>query len=727
MIVYNSYDFVRSEGNDLLPIAIESLLNQTYKNFELIILDNQSTDNTPLICKNYEKNDNRIKFIVDNQKRFPEAAIEENFKNANGKYVMIANDDDYWDENYILDLVNEIEKKPEIDVIYTNGFYIDIKGNILSEIVSENEVTYNCNTHPYSNYCKYVTRRNPIPINFGLFKKEAFRISLPFENFDKLKANVDNLYTSKLFLKNVKCNFFNKKYFFYRVKQRKLDPSKVVDMPSLNQPVDILIYYVNHQFLFYKELINKINDEKINYKISNYLKLKTLFSLVKFSIQISKWVYKDVVTDFKIKKELTNLFKSLDIATKDKITKLNEYSDFEKLNLDEARFDFHIQKGLALSIDIIIKDFRLFLEKLSFLIVNKEKLAVVIENFNLESKKYIKIYNLNETIELNETLISNKNVSPEIKVSVITCSYNLKRFVNSTVMSVGKQNFNSFEHIVIDGASNDGSIEVLKNFKNIELFSENDSGYPEGFWKGLKKAKGKYIMQCAISDCFANQNWIKSASDFLDENPQISLVWGLPQYIDEDNKLGKVSFEQFHQKDAPNKFDFFNYWLISSFIYPEGNLCVRKKVIENCYPNFDKIKKDELDWLTFNYNFNSKGYLSHYIPIIANYGRTHGDQLSFALNKEGLMQKMWSNYTNKVKKFKYKIIFGLHKPVFIDSEGNKISVKYFRSELLTTLILTYLLRLSNLIKFSKIKILVGYNIKYYFFCLKTNNILTKFK
>lgn len=711
MIVYNSYDFVRSENNDLLPIAINSLLNQTYKNFELIILDNQSSDETPTICKKYEKSDNRIRFIVDNVKRFPEASIEENFKNANGKYVMIANDDDYWDENYISDLVNEIEEKPEIDVIYTNGYYIDLKGNKLAEIVSEKDIIYNSNTHPFSNYCKYVTRRNPIPINFGLFKKEAFGITLPFENFDNLKANVDNLYTSKLFLKNIRCDFYNKKYFHYRVKQRTLDPNKVADMPSINQPVDILIYYVNHQFLFYKELIKKINDEKINNKISNFLKLRTLFSLVKFSIEISKWVYNDVVKDFRTKKELTKQFINLDLSTKDEISKLNDYSDFNEINLDDAKFDFYIQKEFSFKIQILIKDFLTFLNNIKYLTTNNESIAKVIENFKLESEKYIVNYNLNKSLEFDKNEITENTISSLISVSVLTCSYNLRRFVNSTLFSVSTQKFNNFEHIVIDGASTDGTIDEFKNHKKIKLLSEEDSGYPEAFWKGLKLARGKYIIQCAISDCLANENWIKTASCFLDNNPDVSLVWGLPQYIDENDNLGKVSFEQFHQKNAPSKIDFFNYWLTTSFIYPEGNLCVRKSVIENCYPEFDKIKKDELDWLTFNYEFNSKGYLSHFIPIVANFGRSHGDQLSGVLDKDGMMEQMWNNYSKRVKNLRYKILFGLFTPKFIDSNGEQLRVKYSKTNFITIFLLVIYQRIYYKFHINIIVIKFQYSVK----------------
>ena len=58
--VYNSEEYIRE--------SITSILNQTYKNFELIIIDDGSTDNSKEICKNFSKKDNRIIFI-DNKYR----------------------------------------------------------------------------------------------------------------------------------------------------------------------------------------------------------------------------------------------------------------------------------------------------------------------------------------------------------------------------------------------------------------------------------------------------------------------------------------------------------------------------------------------------------------------------------------------------------------------------------------------------------------------------------
>ena len=710
MIVYNSYDFVRSENNDLLQIAINSLLNQSYKDIELIILDNQSSDDTPKICRKYEKNDKRVKFIVDNKKRFPEGSTEENFKNANGKYIMFANDDDIWDKHYIESLVIELENNPKVDIIYPNGYYIDVKGKKIGKLINSYNNTYNTISHPFSNYCKYITNRNPIPIIFGMYKKEAFKKSLPFEDFDNLKANVDNLYFSNIFLKKINCQFYNKDLFFYRVKKRSLNPTKIVGMPTIDKPAEILIYYINHQFLFYNELIKRIEQNVLDEIVKIYLKNITLASFFKFSQNIADWVCFEVTQKFEDKKFISQLLLKLKLEIDQEINDLLNRDDFNFLDLHNVRFDNYVQIDCINHLKSILNKFLNFLFNLKSLIGNNEYLEILTQSLNNENiilNNYIKILsikNINNSLEINKR-------NEDIETSIISCSYNLNRFIDSTVKSIAIQKYLKLEHIIVDGLSTDGSIETLKKINNIVLISEKDSGYPEAFWKGLKISKGKYIIQCAISDCLANENWVKSASDFLDQNPNISLVWGLPQYIDEDDKLGKVSFSQFHYKNAPSKLDFFYYWLVSSFIYPEGNLCVRKTVIENCYPHFDKIKKDELDWLTFNFNFNSKGYLSHFIPQVANLGRTHGDQLSGVLDKEGTMEKMWNNYAKNVKKLRYKILFGLHTPKFIDSNGKPIILEHNYIRFIIHFFKHFYKKIYFKFNLNRYKINIYYNIK----------------
>jgi len=81
---------------NLLPRAIESILNQTYQNLELIILDDCSTDNTAELIKKYQDIDSRIKYIRHNTNKGTGAGFNTINRTASGKYVAYLDDDDIW-------------------------------------------------------------------------------------------------------------------------------------------------------------------------------------------------------------------------------------------------------------------------------------------------------------------------------------------------------------------------------------------------------------------------------------------------------------------------------------------------------------------------------------------------------------------------------------------------------------------------------------------------------
>ena len=74
--------------------AIESILNQTFKDFEFIIINDGSTDNTPKIIKEYAKKDKRIKFIDNKKNKGFIASLNECLDNATGEYVAKMDSDD---------------------------------------------------------------------------------------------------------------------------------------------------------------------------------------------------------------------------------------------------------------------------------------------------------------------------------------------------------------------------------------------------------------------------------------------------------------------------------------------------------------------------------------------------------------------------------------------------------------------------------------------------------
>jgi glycosyltransferase involved in cell wall biosynthesis len=84
-------------GELFLKTAIDSLLNQSYSNFELIISDNNSTDSTQRICQEYAKNDDRIRYIKQEKNIGPYPNFYFVLSQSKGKYFMWAAADDFWD------------------------------------------------------------------------------------------------------------------------------------------------------------------------------------------------------------------------------------------------------------------------------------------------------------------------------------------------------------------------------------------------------------------------------------------------------------------------------------------------------------------------------------------------------------------------------------------------------------------------------------------------------
>lgn len=111
MANYNSEKYIRR--------CIESILNQTYKNFELIIVDDVSTDNSPNIIREY-CNDPRIKFIELTEKRFNGGTRNFGIDIASGDYIMFIDCDDYVYSNKALEEINNFAMYNKTDLIRVN-------------------------------------------------------------------------------------------------------------------------------------------------------------------------------------------------------------------------------------------------------------------------------------------------------------------------------------------------------------------------------------------------------------------------------------------------------------------------------------------------------------------------------------------------------------------------------------------------------------------------------
>lgn len=92
--------------------------------------------------------------------------------------------------------------------------------------------------------------------------------------------------------------------------------------------------------------------------------------------------------------------------------------------------------------------------------------------------------------------------------SIVTITWNAENLVRPTVESIALQTCRDFEHIIIDGASVDGTIDVIKKYSSVppRIISEKDNGIYDAMNKGLKAAKGKYVIFMNAGDQFDNDD-----------------------------------------------------------------------------------------------------------------------------------------------------------------------------------------------------------------------------
>jgi hypothetical protein len=143
-------------------------------------------------------------------------------------------------------------------------------------------------------------------------------------------------------------------------------------------------------------------------------------------------------------------------------------------------------------------------------------------------------------------------------------------------------------------------------------------------------------------------------NDMLEQDHEISLVWGLPQYMTEDSNLGRITNPEFLVKAPPQKKDFLGYWLALGYGFHEGNYCVRRQIFDECFPQRHHAGNFVISpQISFLYQFNTRGYLAYFLPVVANYGRSHDNQrvrcLCEPLNQEvDLYKKMIKDYKQKL-------------------------------------------------------------------------------
>ena len=117
-----------------------------------------------------------------------------------------------------------------------------------------------------------------------------------------------------------------------------------------------------------------------------------------------------------------------------------------------------------------------------------------------------------------------------MKLSIITINRNNAAGLEKTMRSVAAQTFKELEYIVIDGASTDGSVEVIKSLKSefahLKWVSEHDSGIYNAMNKGLRMASGDYVQILNSADCLATPEVAERMLEELEKQGCPSILYG---------------------------------------------------------------------------------------------------------------------------------------------------------------------------------------------------------
>jgi|TARA_Y100001949_G_C15915692_1_gene298903 glycosyltransferase involved in cell wall biosynthesis len=121
-------------GEDFLKYALDSLLSQTFRDFELIISDNASTDNTPKICQEYVLRDKRIRYIRQNNNMGALWNFNFVLKQSNKEYFIWVSSDDKLHPEFLEKNIDILEKNKNVvcsigDVIYSDVVNYEFKSN----------------------------------------------------------------------------------------------------------------------------------------------------------------------------------------------------------------------------------------------------------------------------------------------------------------------------------------------------------------------------------------------------------------------------------------------------------------------------------------------------------------------------------------------------------------------------------------------------------------------
>lgn len=132
-------------------------------------------------------------------------------------------------------------------------------------------------------------------------------------------------------------------------------------------------------------------------------------------------------------------------------------------------------------------------------------------------------------------------------ITIITPTYNVEDSLEATIKSIIEQDYDNIEHIIVDGASTDGTLDIIKKYESkiTKYVSEPDKGIYEAMNKGVNLATGSYINIMNSADTFTSKDTISKAVQIIKKKEIKGIYYGDANVVGKDSVKVKVSDPEF--------------------------------------------------------------------------------------------------------------------------------------------------------------------------------------
>ena len=165
------------------------------------------------------------------------------------------------------------------------------------------------------------------------------------------------------------------------------------------------------------------------------------------------------------------------------------------------------------------------------------------------------------------------------KVSIVTPSYNQGQFIEGNIQSVLNQKYPNIEHIIIDGSSTDGTIDILKKYDHLKWISEPDNGQEDAINKGFNSATGE-IIAWLNSDDYYCQGVFSQIANYFVNNIDIMWIYGNSYFVDKSGNV--ISYKR------PVQFN--------NFVLKYGSFSIHQPTVFLKYQIFEEIGEIRKDF-----------------------------------------------------------------------------------------------------------------------------------